>query len=321
MFIVPVIVGRQGLIPSFSHWADPIVKDNEKPIFRGSVSCTLWYENGMKKKMIIAGLLFSMGIMFYGYLETFRVGVTFLTIHNSRLAAVMQGKTVVQISDMHIADIGIREKKVLELLDRIKPDLLFLTGDMIHWRGDISGAMAFLSRLKATDGIYGIMGDYDYSDSRNSCLFCHQEGSGEKTTAHSVQMLKDSAVHLTVNNRKLCILGLDISENDMSSVVGLPSDPSVDEALIVLAHNPLNFDRFNDKDSLMMMAGDTHGGQIPLPSVIWRLLGYRKNERYNDGVFVRGSKTLGVCRGVGYSHVPFRLFCSPEIVVYRFEEN
>ncbi|HEX8947876.1 MAG TPA: hypothetical protein VF790_02870 [Dissulfurispiraceae bacterium] len=100
---------------------------------------------------------------------------------------------MVQLSDLHIGDrLGMREREVLRILDRLQPDFIFLTGDYLTWKGDAKGALVFLSRLKAKNGVWGVMGDYDYSRSRQSCVFCHEEGSTGPTRKHKVHFLKNA---------------------------------------------------------------------------------------------------------------------------------
>ena len=72
-----------------------------------------------------------------------------------------------------------------------------------------------------------------------------------------------------------------------------------------------------------MLAGDTHGGQIPLPFPSWllRLIGYEKNASYSQGYFKKGNAKMYVSRGIGTSHIPIRLFRKPEIVVLHFSAN
>ena len=87
---------------------------------------------------------------------------------------------------------------------------------------------------------------------------------------------------------------------------------------LVLAHNPLKFKKLDKIHPVLMLAGDTHGGQIPLPGFLWRFFGYEKNAAYNSGMFREGRKILSVSRGIGTSHLPIRLFCPAEMVVYHF---
>ena len=72
----------------------------------------------------------------YGFwIEPYTITVRHLYIKNTRLQKVLRGKTVVQISDLHISTIGRREKYLLQTLDKLRPDILFLTGDYVPWNG------------------------------------------------------------------------------------------------------------------------------------------------------------------------------------------
>ena len=87
---------------------------------------------------------------------------------------------------------------------------------------------------------------------------------------------------------------------------------------IVLSHSPFAFDLFDEDQNVLILAGDTHGGQIPIPTWIWRILGYKKCARFNQGLFQKGRKKMYVSRGIGMSHFPLRIFRRPEVVVLYF---
>ncbi len=58
--------------------------------------------------------------------------------------------------------------------------------------------------------------------------------------------------------------------------------------------------------------------EIKLPRFLFRIFGYQKNLKYNYGMFEDNKNKMIVSRGIGTSHVKFRLFCPPEIVVIQF---
>ena len=162
------------------------------------------------------------------------------------------------------------------------------------------------------------MGDYDYSNSRKSCLFCHEQGRGKPTRKHSVHFLRNSVEQLNLATGSIRIGGIDqdfsrpfAGDKELRSF--LEKDPA-----IILSHNPLFFDQLDENQDVLVLAGDTHGGQLPVPSWLWRILGYEKNAKYNEGWFEEGKKRMYVTRGIGTSHVPFRIMRRPEIVVIHF---
>ena len=273
-----------------------------------------------KKRFLLLGLLaIILGLGIYGVLiEPYGVEVRDVWIQDDAFKKVLKGLTVIHISDLHIDKIGKREQTVLKIVEETKPDFLFLTGDYVSWNGDYEPALTFLSSLEAKLGVWAVMGDYDYSCSRKSCLFCHEKGTGNPTHRHSVHFLRNSVEQLRFPEGYLSIAAVDEETNrPFFPEAKLPHSCGNNPTLI-LAHNPLIFDRLKDDRAVLVLAGDTHGGQIALPSWLWRILGYEKCAKYSQGLFRKGSKKMFVTRGVGTSHFPIRILRRPEVVVLHF---
>jgi hypothetical protein len=97
-------------------------------------------------------------LIIYGvWIEPYQIEVHHVWIRDEYLGKVLEKKIVVQLSDLHVRKIGRREEKVLEILEELKPDIIFLTGDYVKWKGDYKGALTFLSQLKAKIGIWAIL--------------------------------------------------------------------------------------------------------------------------------------------------------------------
>jgi len=279
-----------------------------------------YLHNILKRKKNIAWVILAItfSILIYGFcIEPNQVEIRHLWIKDARLNKVLKGKTAVQISDLHIRSIGKHEEKILNLIEALKPDLIFLTGDYVRWEGDYEPALTFLSRLKAKIGVWAIMGDYDYRTSRKCCLFCHEPGKGIPTQRHNVRFLRNSVEQVSLPGGRLMIGGID-EEFENSFYRKTLRFLRKNTQDIILCHNPLVFDLLDNDQNVIMLSGDTHGGQISLPSWIWRILGYEKNARYNQGLFINGKKKMYVTRGIGTSHLPLRIFRPPELVVLHF---
>lgn len=228
----------------------------------------------------------------------------------------IKGKIIVHLSDLHISQIGRREKKILKIIKEIEPDMIFLTGDYIKWKGDYEPAIVFLSKLKAKTGVWAVMGDYDYSTSRKSCLFCHEPGTGRLSRRHKINFLRNETEAVQLGEGSLYIHGVDRLGNNIEGERLLMRKGV--NPLIVLSHDPISFDLIDQGQNLLMLSGDTHGGQIPLPSVIWKIIGYEKNVKYSHGFFQKGSKKMFVSKGIGTSHIPIRILRRPEVAVFHF---
>ena len=269
----------------------------------------------LRAKRLLFCLLFVIiaGICIYGFfVEPNNIEINHLWVNDGIFGDTLKGKTAMHISDLHMHEIGAREKEVLKVIDDVKPDFIFLTGDYVAWNGDYEPALDFLARLKARVGVWAVMGDYDYSNSRKSCLFCHKQGTGEATKKHSVRFLRNSSEIVSLADGYVHVYGIEHTDSEEDKKIA-GKNPA-----IILSHSPMEFDMVDNESQMLMLAGDTHGGQVPLPDWLWRLIGYEKNAKYNQGFYKEGKKLMYVSRGIGTSHMPFRLFRRPEVVVIRF---
>lgn len=277
-----------------------------------------WIKNKKVLFWLFPGIVF-FAVVYAGLIEPYQVVVSHVWVQSAGLKRVLEGKLAIHISDLHIEKIGWREKKVLKLIEELKPDIIFLTGDYVAPGGDYEPALNFLSKLKAKIGVWAVLGEYDYySSSRKTCLFCHAPGSGKPTLQHKVHFLRNEMEMLSLQTGVVWVGGIDKEFNRPFSPE-LKLDFLGDRGpAIILSHSPLAFDLVNRDREILMLSGDTHGGQIPLLETLWRRLEYEKNARYNYGFFHNGRKSMYVSKGIGTSHFSFRFCRPPELVVLHF---
>jgi predicted MPP superfamily phosphohydrolase len=154
--------------------------------------------------------LISVLIIYGVFIEPYRIEIHHVFIHDPHLGRILGKNTLIRLSDLHIENMGKREQKILKILDDLQPDIIFLTGDYVKWNGDYEAALNFLSQLRAGIGIWAVMGDYDYSNSRKSCLFCHEPERGRFTTRHSVRFLRNTSEIVNLQEGAVRIWGVDV---------------------------------------------------------------------------------------------------------------
>ena len=256
--------------------------------------------------------------------EFFNIEVRHLYIGDHHVGDLHKYISIAQISDLHIRQGDKQTAQIFKILESLKVDAIVLTGDYVQWNGDYESSLNVLARFKADTPVYAVMGDYDYSNSRKSCLFCHELGTGKATFRHSVKFLRNACDRVAVGENTLMICGIDgrqANEPISPEVVKHLQDMAKGRAAIVLSHSPLVFDLIDEDQDVLVLAGDTHGGQIPLPTWIWKFLGYEKNAKYEQGWFEAGQRKMYVNRGIGTSHFPVRFMRPPEITVFHFGEQ
>jgi hypothetical protein len=281
----------------------------------------------MRKAWRIYWWVFSVAILFgaiavWSSIESLNSVVHHVYIQDPSFGDVYKGISIAQISDLHIKRDDKQVVQILKIMRELKVDAIVLTGDYVEWNGDYESALNVLAQFTADKGVFAVMGDYDYSNSRKSCLFCHEQGTGKATKRHSIKFLRNSCDEVAAGKDSTLICGIDGRQADEPlppEVVKRVQSAAKGRAAIVLSHSPLVFDMIDSGQDILVLAGDTHGGQIPLPSWVWKLLGYNKNARYEQGWFEEGKRKMYVNRGIGTSHFPIRFMRPPEITVFHFQ--
>ncbi len=78
------------------------------------------------------------------------------------------GYTIAQISDIHVGTWGNDTTFVAELVDSINslhPDLIVFTGDIVNRQtSELKPFVNVLSRIRAKDGVFSVLGNHDYGD-------------------------------------------------------------------------------------------------------------------------------------------------------------
>jgi predicted MPP superfamily phosphohydrolase len=69
---------------------------------------------------------------------------------------------LVHLSDLHVTRFGFPERRVLELVEREKPDVIVVTGDVATPTGEPAEYRKILGRLHAPLGVWFVLGNWDH---------------------------------------------------------------------------------------------------------------------------------------------------------------
>ena len=240
-----------------------------------------------------------------------------VVIHDPELAEVLEGVKVVQISDIHLqGGLGNLERNLIAEINALKPDLLFITGDFFSdkQKMELATEVLALSELirsfKTTTGIFGVPGNYD-GPLKNPAIM-------KKIKAAGIDVLINENRAVALPNHKTLYLagfGYFSRKNEkLKTFSGIPSDAPV----VLLAHDPDNFDEAIEAGVNLLLVGHTHGGQIGIPFLVEKSKKANKSP-FMRGLFVRGRTKMYVNRGIATTHVPIRFFNRPEITVIKVQ--
>lgn len=259
------------------------------------------------------------------------LSVTERRISIPRLPSAFEGFKIVQISDLHFYEYTDHDyyDRVAEAINRMQPDLLAVTGDIVHYGAEhVSVAGEFLRRLQARHARVGILGNHDYQDGAFGANISPMYADT------GIELLLNSSRFLEHEGARLWIAGLDdlyYGEPDIERA--LEGVPSHDEVTIMLIHNPLLFDpvALADHGKVdLVISGHTHAGHVYIPPLgpIYRKV-FRMKYRY--GLFEKNGCQLHVTSGLGSAAFylkkqrigfpRFRFNTRPEIAVLRLTGN
>ena len=242
------------------------------------------------------------------------------TIKSDKIPEAFSGIRIAQVSDLHNAEFGEGNEKLIELLSQTNPDIIVITGDLIDSRHtDIEIALEFARQAIKLAPAYYVSGNHEARVREYEDLKMGLAEAG-------VIVLEDQKVQITREGESISILGIDDPSfqedylfGDAASVTSSALSELQNESdcyTVLLAHRPELFETYVDAGVDLVFSGHAHGGQFRLP-FIGGLVAPNQGffPEYDAGLFSEGSTTMIVSRGVGNSIIPIRFNNRPEIVV------
>lgn len=246
---------------------------------------------------------------------------TSVTVSSPRVPAGFSGFRIAHFSDLHNAEFGKHNVKLLNLLEKIAPDITVVTGDLVDRRHpNLKIALDFVKEAVKLAPVYYVPGNHE------ARLDCYHQLWGGLTAAGAV-ILEDQMIPLTRGGDTVTLVGLA----DPAFTVGRDpfcKAPAIirrrlrrilrgeDGYRILLSHRPDLFPSYVRCGVDLAFCGHAHGGQARLPfigGIIAPNQGFFP--KYDSGLYTRGVCSMVVSRGLGNSLCPLRFNNRPEVVV------
>jgi predicted MPP superfamily phosphohydrolase len=223
----------------------------------------------------------------------------------------LEGLRLLQLSDIHLGTFFTVDdlRRVVDASNNLRPDLAFITGDLITTRADpLDRCLIELRRLRAASGIWGCLGNHEFYSKL-------EQYTKEKAHELDIEFLRQEARILKFGNSQLNLAGVDYRPwENLKNTEALVSQEGFN---LLLAHTPEVFPEAAAKGFDLMLSGHTHGGQINL-----NLFGKNLNiadlhTPYTKGLYKLPTSTVYVNSGLGTIGLPVRLGAPPEITLIR----
>lgn len=264
-------------------------------------------------------------------IDTFTFDHTISNLHPD-----LEDLNIIVISDVQ-ADYYTGRNRLQSYVDKVnelKPDLIFIAGDMITNTPDyIDLAGEMISKLSAKYGVYAGPGDHDHWAFKE-----RSDASSQKSLSEVIKSLESRKVPVFVNENhtinvksaKIKLTSTDqnyayrqINRNLLDSLARSGNQTS--DLKLFLNHQP-NLDlveKAKEYNYDIFLTGHTHGGQI----VFWyppffNISGTTLTEpTYIQGKYMSENLLVAVSAGLGVSIAPIRYNATPEIISIRLKSK
>ena len=271
------------------------------------------------KKVTVFSLLCILSItVFLLVYGNFSLKTTEFTISDSNIPTTFSGFKIAQISDLHNAQIGKNNRRLLSKLKAVQPDIIVITGDLVDSsHTDIPVAIDFAKAAVEIAPVYYVSGNHEAWLSENDFLTLKQSLS-----MAGVQILENEKTDIELNGEAITLIGVDDPDLQVSddgffftdSVEMLASES--DNYTVLLSHRPEYFDCYVNSGVNLTLSGHTHAGQIRLPFIGAMIApGQGLFPEYDKGIFREKDTVMIVSAGLGNSVIPFRFLNNPELVI------
>ncbi len=279
-------------------------------------------------------LLIMLGIVLFFlivmWIDCHRFVIKEYTITSDKLTK--DGKFVL-LSDLHNKSFGEKNAKLIAAIDKQKPDVILMAGDMYTaGKGmDNSDAADFVCELAKKYPVYCSNGNHEHK----TRLAPEYYGPLYENYVNRIQ--KSGAVIL-VNEKMMLseygiqLYGLEIERDFYQKFTCAPMDagylnkmlgkPAEHAYNLLMAHNPDYFENYASWGADLVVSGHIHGGLMRLP-----FLGGFISPRlclfphYDGGRFERKKSTMILGRGLGTHTLPIRIFNPGELVVLHMRKG
>jgi len=274
-----------------------------------------------KQRKVLAAVFIIIGLYAFLKWQNDSIVISEIVFKNEIVSDSFDGYKILHVSDLHNKEFGSGQNILLSKIDKINPDLIVVTGDLIDSNHtDIDVAMDLINGAITIAPIYYVSGNHEASSGLYSNLKSKMEDVG-------VVVLDNQKIELFHGNESIDIIGLSdplfsgsdsIEYGDNTEMKNLLTAFTEDNTnfKILLSHRTESFDLYSDSNVDLVFSGHAHGGQFRLPFIGGLYApGQGFFPELTAGIHTKNNVSMVISRGLGNSIVPVRLFNRPELVV------
>lgn len=224
------------------------------------------------------------------------------------------GYRIAVVSDLHAKEFGENNQRLLRFVEGLEPDLIAITGDLVHEEAQLAMVPAVAEGLAAIAPTCYVTGNHEWAAGVVGELEPLLETCG-------VRVLSNEYVMLEQNGDRLALLGVEDSNGyaDQKTVGELADEVRREQGdvyQILLSHRNNRYEEYAAAGVDLTLSGHAHGGLIRLPGTDG-LIGPQREwmPDYTAGLYDLSYGQIAVSRGLGNQFPAFRLFNRPDVPV------
>ena len=228
------------------------------------------------------------------------------------------GYRIAVISDLHGKEFGEDNEKLIDYVRDLEPDLIAVTGDLIHDQAQMAMVKPVAKGLASIAPTYYVTGNHEWAAKVVPEL-------EELLEACGINVLSNEYVMLTEGGDQIALLGAEDSNGyaDQMTVGELADQVRQEQGdvyTILLSHRNNHYDQYQQARVDLTLAGHAHGGLIRLPTTDG-LIGPKRElwPQYTAGLYDLSYGQMVVSRGLGNQFPCFRLFNRPDVPLVVME--
>ncbi|MEF9951613.1 MAG: metallophosphoesterase [Clostridium sp.] len=232
---------------------------------------------------------------------------------------------IVHLSDLHSKEFGYKQVRLIDKIQRLSPDIIVITGDIIDSRrtkkGSYSSIEYLLDGINKISPIYYVSGNHEHRSNLYNDLVCILKKFNVKIIDNrSLQIIRNSSsIYIqglediySISKGRIQNEHLEIFSHSLSRISKNNSDKNYK---VMITHRPEFIELYSRENINLILCGHAHGGQIRIP-FIGGILSPSQGffPKYSEGLHKINNTKMIISRGLGNSIFPFRVFNPPEIV-------
>lgn len=263
---------------------------------------------------------------------SFIIDITEYTIISKKVPTSFNDYKILHLSDLHNVSLGKNNKRLLKNIEKINPDIIVMTGDMVNTNSkNYNNFFNLAKEISSKYSSYYIMGNHELRlNSKKQLDIIY------KLESLGINILNNKEATILKDNEAINIYGVcqpistyknalkndkknDFTLNNMKEIFPIIDTKKFN---ILLAHSPFDFKVFEKWGADLVLSGHVHGGIIRLP-FIGGLLSPERTffPKYDYGEFIINDSKMILSRGLGNGTINLRIFNNPEICVIKLKRG